>query len=149
MTRKEMLIDGGSPFATKAKENQTCQTAQNRVLRSPIICRGSFEDAMTHKDYNDVMRSFWKQRKRLQRADECNVPAWYVCLCDCTDFPYCRCGYTIAMDTLESIGEEVADPYCMEDAVANRIFERKIYRCLPQMDTIDRIVIRMYGTSRT
>ena len=46
------------------------------------------------------------------------------------------------MDTLEAIGEEVPDPYCMEDAVANRIFEQQIYRCLPQMDTIDRIIIR-------
>ena len=46
------------------------------------------------------------------------------------------------MDTLESIGEEVADPACMEEAVANRIFEQQIYRCLPQMDTIDRIIIR-------
>jgi hypothetical protein len=46
------------------------------------------------------------------------------------------------METLESIGEEVADSYCMEDDVANRIFEQQIYRCLPQMDTIDRIIIR-------
>ena len=30
----------------------------------------------------------------------------------------------------------------MEEAVANRIFEQQIYRCLPQMDTIDRIIIR-------
>lgn len=28
------------------------------------------------------------------------------------------------------------------EAVANRIFEQQIYRCLPQMDTIDRIIIR-------
>ncbi|NLE26676.1 MAG: hypothetical protein GX625_15290 [Clostridiaceae bacterium] len=43
---------------------------------------------------------------------------------------------------MESVGEEMVDPYCMEEAVANRIFEQQIYRCLPQMDTIDRIIIR-------
>ena len=46
------------------------------------------------------------------------------------------------MDSLESIGEEVADSYCMEADVADKIFEQEIYRCLPQMDTIDRIIIR-------
>lgn len=46
------------------------------------------------------------------------------------------------MDTLESIGEEVADTYSMEDDVADRLFRQQIYRCLPQMDTIDRIIIR-------
>lgn len=97
---------------------------------------------LTHEEFKSIMRPFWKQRKRLQRAGECNAPAWHVCLCDCADCPYRRCGDTIPMDTLESIGEEVADPACMEEAVANRIFEQQIYRCLPQMDTIDRIIIR-------
>ena len=66
----------------------------------------------------------------------------HVCMCDCVDCPYRRCGNTIPMDTLEAISEEVADPFCMEDDVANRIFEQQIYRCLPQTDTIDRIIIR-------
>ena len=96
---------------------------------------------LTHEEFSDIMRPFWKQRKKLQRAGECNAPAWHVCMCDCGDCPYRRCGNTIPMDTLESVGEEVADPYCMEEAVANRIFEQQIYRCLPQMDTIDRIII--------
>ena len=97
---------------------------------------------LTHEEFNSIMRPFWKQRKRLQRAGECNAPAWHVCLCDCGDCPYHRCGDTIPMDTLESIGEEVADPTSMEEAVANRIFEQQIYRCLPQLDTIDRIIIQ-------
>ena len=97
---------------------------------------------LTHEEFCDIMRPFWKQRKQLQRAGECNAPARHVCMCDCADCPYRRCGNTIPMDTLEAIGEEVPDPYCMEEAVANRIFEQQIYRCLPQMDTIDRIIIR-------
>ena len=97
---------------------------------------------LTQDEFRDIMRPFWKQRKQLQRAGECNAPARHVCMCDCADCPYRRCGNTIPMETLESIGEEVADSYCMEDDVANRIFEQQIYRCLPQMDTIDRIIIR-------
>ncbi|MBQ7679586.1 MAG: hypothetical protein IJT34_07035 [Butyrivibrio sp.] len=88
------------------------------------------------------MRPFWKQRKRLQWAGECNAPAWHVCFCDCADYPYNLYGNTIPMDSLESISEEVADSYCMETDVADKIFEQEIYRCLPQMDTIDRIIIR-------
>ena len=72
---------------------------------------------LTHEEFCDIMRPFWKQRKRLQRAGECNAPARHVCMCDCTDCPYRRCGNTIPMETLESIGEEVADSYCMEDDV--------------------------------
>ena len=97
---------------------------------------------LTHEEFCDIMRPFWKQRKRLQRAGECNAPAWHVCLCDCADCPYRRCGDTVPMDTLESIGEEVADTYNMEDDVADRLFRQQIYRCLPLMDTIDRIIIR-------
>ncbi len=97
---------------------------------------------LTHEEFCDIMRPFWKQRKRLQRADECNAPAWHVCMCDCADCPYRRCGNTIPMDSLDSIGEEVADSYCMEDDVANRFFEQQIYRYLPQMDIVDRIIIR-------
>ena len=97
---------------------------------------------LTHDEFRDIMRPFWKQRKQLQRAGECNAPARHVCMCDCSDCPYQRCGNTIPMDTLEAIGEEVADAYCMEDDVANRIFEQQIYRRLPQMDTIDGIIIR-------
>ena len=63
-------------------------------------------------------------------------------MCDCADCPYHRCGDTISMDTLESIGEEVTENYFMEEDVADRIFEQQIYRCLPQLDTIDRIIIR-------
>ena len=97
---------------------------------------------LTHEEFCDIMRPFWKQRKRLQRAGECNAPAWHVCLCDCADCPYRRCGNTLDMDTLERIGEEVADPFSMENVIADRIFEEQIYRCLPQMDIIDRIIIR-------
>ena len=46
------------------------------------------------------------------------------------------------MDTLESIGEEVADPHRMEDEIADQLFEQQIHRCLLQMDTVDRIIIR-------
>ena len=61
-------------------------------------------------------------------------------VCDCADCPYRRCGNTVPMKRWKV--SAVADPYCMEEAVANRIFEQQIYRCLPQMDTIDRIIIR-------
>ena len=94
---------------------------------------------LTHEEFCDIMRPFWKQRKQLQRAGECNAPARHVCMCDCVDCPYRRCVNTVSMETLESVGEEMVDPYCMEEAVANRIFEQQIYRCLPQMD---RIIIR-------
>lgn len=97
---------------------------------------------LTREEFNDIMRPFWKLRKQLQRAGECNSPAWHVCLCDCCDCPYRRCGNTIAMETLESIGEEVADPQCMEDDIADELFEQQIRRCLPKMDTIDKIIIR-------
>lgn len=46
------------------------------------------------------------------------------------------------METLESIGEEVADPHSMEDEIADQLFEQQIHRFLPQMDTVDRIIIR-------
>ena len=68
---------------------------------------------LTQDEFRDIMRPFWKQRKQLQRAGECNAPARHVCMCDCADCPYRRCGNTIPMETLESIGEEVADSYCM------------------------------------
>ncbi len=97
---------------------------------------------LTHEEFCEIMRPFWKQRKQLQRAGECNAPARHVCMCDCADCPYHRCGDTISMDTLESIGEEVTENYFMEEDVADRIFEQQIYRCLPQLDTIDRIIIR-------
>ena len=97
---------------------------------------------LTHEEFKDIMRPFWKQRKKLQRAGECNAPAWHDCMCDCGDCPYRLSGETIPMETLERIGEGVLDPYCMEDDVANRLFEQQIYRCLPQLDTIDRIIIR-------
>ena len=96
---------------------------------------------LNREEFCEIMRPLWKQRKRLQRSGECNAPAWHVCMCDCADCPYRRCGDTIPMDTLESIGEEAADSYCMEDDVANQIFEQQIRRCLLQMDTIDRIII--------
>lgn len=97
---------------------------------------------LSHDDFTTIMRPFWRQRKSLQRVGECNAPKQHVCVCDCCDCPYRRCGNTIDMDTLASIGEEVADPYSMEDDVADRIFREQIYRCLPQLDTIDRIIIR-------
>ena len=81
---------------------------------------------LTHEEFKSIMRPFWKQRKQLQRISECNAPTWHVCMCDCADCPYRRCGDTIPMDTLESIGEEAADSYCMEDDVANQIFEQQI-----------------------
>lgn len=55
---------------------------------------------------------------------------------------YRRCGNMVSMDSLEGIGEEVTDPYNLEDDAANRIFKKQIYRCLPQMNDIDRIIIR-------
>lgn len=97
---------------------------------------------LTHEEFNEIMRPFWKQRKQLQRAGECNAPAWHVCMCDCADCPYHRCGDTIPMETLEFIGEEVADPNSMEEDIADRLFKQQIYRYLPQMVTIDKIIIR-------
>ena len=117
-------------------------TAKSSPKKSYYLPGDPSRTPLTHEQFRDIMRPFWKQRKRLQRAGECNSPAWHVCLCDCTDCPYHRCGNTIDMNTLESIGEEVADPYNMEDAVADRLFKQQIYRCLPQMDDIDRIIIR-------
>ena len=35
---------------------------------------------LTHEEFCDIMRPFWKQRKRLQRAGECNAPARHVCI---------------------------------------------------------------------
>ena len=55
---------------------------------------------LTHEEFCDIMRPFWKQRKQLQRAGECNAPARHVCMCDCADCPYRRCGNTIPMETL-------------------------------------------------
>lgn len=46
------------------------------------------------------------------------------------------------METLEPIGEEVADPNSMEEDIADRLFKQQIYRYLPQMVTIDKIIIR-------
>jgi len=97
---------------------------------------------LKHEEFNDIMRPFWKQRKQLQRAGECNAPAWHVCMCDCTGCPYRRCGDTVPLDSLERVGEEAADPRRMEDEVADRIFEQEIWRCLPQMDPIDQLIIR-------
>lgn len=97
---------------------------------------------LSHDEFCDIMRPFWKERKRLERAGLCKPPARHACMCDCADCPYSRRGNTLDMDTLELIGKEIADPACMEESVANRIFEQQIYRCLPQMDTIDRIIIR-------
>ena len=97
---------------------------------------------LTHEEFKSIMRPFWKLRKQLQRAGECNAPSWHVCLCDCCDCRYRRCGNTVAMETLESIGEEVADPHCMEDDIADELFEQQIRRCLPQMDTVDKIIVR-------
>ena len=97
---------------------------------------------LTHDEFTTIMRPFWRQRKALQRAGECNAPMRHVCMCDCCGCPYRRCGNTIDMDTLASLGEEVADPYRIEDDVADRIFREQLYRCLPLLDTIDRIIIR-------
>ena len=96
---------------------------------------------LTHKEFCDIMRPFWKQRKRLQRAGECNAPASHVCLCDCAHCPFHLCGNTVPNDSLESIGEEVADSYCMEDDIADRIFRKQVECCLPQLDPVDRIII--------
>ena len=65
---------------------------------------------LTHEEFKSIMRPFWKQRKQLQRAGECNAPARHVCMCDCVDCPYRRCGNTVSMETLESVGEEMVDP---------------------------------------
>lgn len=97
---------------------------------------------VSHEMFNSIMRPYWKLRKQLQRTGECNAPAWHVCMCDCCDCPYRRCGDTIAIEALEETGAEVPDPRWSEDKIADRIFEKEIYRCLPQMDTIDRIIIR-------
>lgn len=97
---------------------------------------------LTHDEFTTIMRPFWRQRKALQRAGECNAPQWHVCMCDCCDCPYRLCGNTVAMDTLETFGEEIADTFCMDDDVADRIFREQLYRCLPLLDTIDRVIIR-------
>lgn len=33
---------------------------------------------LTQDEFRDIMRPFWKQRKQLQRAGECNAPARHV-----------------------------------------------------------------------
>ena len=74
---------------------------------------------LTHEEFCDIMRPFWKERKRLERAGLCNPPARHACMCDCADCPYSRRGNTVNMDTLELIGEEVADPFSMEDDISD------------------------------
>ena len=97
---------------------------------------------LTHEVFKEIMRPFWAQKKRLQRSGECASPAWHNCLCDCCGCPYQCCGCLIDTGTLEHAGEEIRDPYCMEEDVADRIFKQQIYNCLPQLDIIDRIIIR-------
>lgn len=97
---------------------------------------------LSHDAFTSIMRPIWRQRKQLQRAGECNAPKRHACMCDCCGCRYRRCGSTIAVDALESFGEEIADPFCVEEEVADRMFREQIYRCLPRMDTIDRIIIR-------
>ena len=97
---------------------------------------------LSHEEFKSIMRPIWRQRKALQRAGECNAPKRHVCTCDCCGCLYRRYGSTVAMDTLESYGEEIADSFRVEEEVADRMFREQIYRCLPRMDTIDRIIIR-------
>ena len=118
------------------------KTVNPRLEKTYYLPGDPSRTLLTHEEFCHIMRPFWKQRKRLQRAGECNAPRQHICACDCADCPYRRYGDTIPMDTLESIGEEVTAPYNMEDIVADRIFEEEIYRCLPQLDAIDRIIIR-------
>ncbi|MDL2205824.1 hypothetical protein LJC33_02795 [Eubacteriales bacterium OttesenSCG-928-N13] len=99
---------------------------------------------LTHDEFNYLMRPFWQQRKALQRAGECNSPGWHVCACDCADCPYRRYGNTIDLDTLEDLGIEIADPFNLEEDVADRLFRQQLCRCLPQLDVIDQIIIRAY-----
>ena len=116
--------------------------AKSSTQKSYYLPGDPSKTPLTHEEFCDIMRPFWKERKRLERAGLCNPSARHACMCDCADCPYSRRGNTLDMDTMELIGEEVADPFSMEDDVADRIFEEQIYRCLPQMDTIDRIIIR-------
>ena len=122
----------------KEQNNQ----ANSSTTKSYYLPGDPSRTPLTHEQFKSIMRPFWKQRKQLQRAGECNAPVWQVCLCDCTGCPYCRCGDTISLDSLKDGGGEVVDPCCMEEAVADQIFEQQIYRCLPQLDIIDQIIIR-------
>ena len=110
--------------------------------KSYYLPKDTSRTPLPYEEFCDIMRPFWKERKRLERAGLCNPPARHVCMCDCGDCPYRRCGNMVNMDSLEGIGEEIADPYSLEDDAANRIFKKQIYRCLPQMNDIDRIIIR-------
>ena len=96
---------------------------------------------LEHDEYVEIMRPYWKQRKRLQRAGECKAPAKHVCACDCVDCPYSQRGNTIDFDTLVEIGEEIADPYAMEDAVADHLLAQQLMHLISRMDQLDQLVL--------
>ena len=50
MTRKEKVFDGGSPFATHAKENYNAKHRQNESYQVLVLAGRSFPDACIPRD---------------------------------------------------------------------------------------------------
>ena len=96
---------------------------------------------LSHDDYVAIMRDFWKQRKQLQRAGECNAPANHPCCCDCCDCPYRTQQFYVSLNDLEDAGYEPEDPSDVAETVIHKMLLEQVKDTLPMLDEIDRIII--------
>ena len=96
---------------------------------------------LSHDDYVSLMRDPLRQRAKLRRAGECNVPANHPCCADCCDCPYRTQLVTTSLDALVEKGHDIASRDDFAEAIVRKMLLQQIYSVLPKLDEIDRIII--------
>ena len=97
---------------------------------------------LSHDDYIEAMREAWRIRKRMQRNGECNAPRKHPCSADCCDCPYRTRKASVSLDAIIEEGSEPASSDDVAERVIRKIMLEQIEDVIPQLDTIDRIIIK-------
>jgi len=120
-------------------------TEKNNINPQSYIKVGGKKVATTEEQARAHMRSRWAEHKRREREQKCLDEKGRQCTTDCSTCDKDKQSRFISLDAQWESGGDFADPFNMDDFVANQILLQELAKALDELDPQNRKIAELVG----